>query len=247
MKKCPSCYQLFGDENDFCLNDGTPLVVESGSFRPSGDVPTQFIPRAQPTTSTSGGGSSAILYVVIGVLATALVAVCVYLIFLRDTPKNAEVAAANTNQAASSPAGQASPAGTPINAVVKPAAPAINPNLTPAGNWQGSLSYASGTAFSAAVNLDQSPTGQVTGQIVWSLLRTANPKKMGMAGQSATEFVNGTFDAATKTLTLVGVRKNDPANMIILDKYRLTISDDGRSLSGVSFGGKAKGTFRLQK
>lgn len=248
MKKCPSCFQLFGDENDFCLNDGTPLVVESGSYRSSGDMPTQFIPRAQPTVANSGGGNSAVLYLVIGVLATALIAVGIYLFFLRDTPSGKESATGPVQPTAASPASTPNAVNTASQLpAVKPPAPQIDPDLTPAGNWSGGLTYGNGSAFSASVRLDQSAAGQVTGQIVWTLLRTANPKKMGLSGQSATEFVSGTFDAVTKTVTLAGVRKDDPAGMIILDKYRLTISDDGRSMNGISFGGKSRGTFRLKK
>lgn len=31
MKKCPNCNQMFGDENDFCQNDGTPLLSEGST------------------------------------------------------------------------------------------------------------------------------------------------------------------------------------------------------------------------
>ena len=68
MKKCPLCQNVFDDVNDFCLNDGTPLVMIGGGAM---DTPTQIlstpVPRADHTAPKSG---SPMLYLVVGVLAT---------------------------------------------------------------------------------------------------------------------------------------------------------------------------------
>ena len=187
------------------------------------------------------------LYLLIGILATALVAVGLYLFLSRDTEKRSETANtatpnANNNNTANTTPSPVANANKPANTV-----PATNPALSPNGNWTGQITYPSGTAFSAQASLADAGNGQMKGQILWTLLRTANPQKMGMAGMSATEFVQGAFDMTTQTLSIAGYNTNDPNHLIILDKYRLTMSTDGRSLSGFSYGGKSRGKFDLRK
>lgn len=72
MKTCPNCNQAFGDENDFCLEDGTRLAVPGGpgfntDYRPE-EVPTQYIPGPRTTQNAAASTSSAWVYPVIGVL-----------------------------------------------------------------------------------------------------------------------------------------------------------------------------------
>lgn len=251
MKKCPNCNQYFGVENDFCLNDGTPLVADTGGqvqFQSSGSMPTEYLRVPQTAAAVQPASSSNILYMVIGILATALVGAGIYLVMSRDAPQPpdaASAAAAEKNETNNPPVQTA--AVTIVNTLAAPAAPPVNPNLTPSGNWTGELSYPSGSTFSAQASLTKSDDGQVVGQIVWTLLRTANPKNAGKVGQGATEFVRGTYNAASRTLTINGHTKNDPIGLIILDKYRLIISEDGRNLTGSSYGGKSRGKFGLRR
>ena len=86
MKKCPNCNQIFSDDNDFCLNDGTPLISDNTS-QPTLIVNTPAS-TAQPFNHAALGpstGSSNMLYLVIGVLATTLVGIAAYAFLLRDT------------------------------------------------------------------------------------------------------------------------------------------------------------------
>ena len=55
MKKCLQCQQLYGDDTNFCLADGSTLFSVAESFTSSSDAPTvvsdfSFIP---PATSAS--------------------------------------------------------------------------------------------------------------------------------------------------------------------------------------------------
>lgn len=255
MKRCPNCSQIFDDSNDFCLNDGTPLLLDSGqqgfSVYPNPvEVPTQVISRPQNVAPPVSGAVSNVLFLVIGVLATALIAIAVYALLLRDSGKAPETAIGVASEAANSSG--FGPSVTPtvnpaVNAFNAPPLPPINANQTPAGNWSGELTYPSGSTFSARCSLTKSDDGQVSGQIVWTLLRTTNPNKMGMIGQSATEFVRGTYEPATRTTSVNGYSKSDAIGLIILDKYRLVVSEDGKNLAGYSYGGKARARFSLRR
>ncbi len=51
MKKCPQCNSVYGDENLYCLNDGTVLVEESFSLPSSADdFEAETIIRHKPVT-----------------------------------------------------------------------------------------------------------------------------------------------------------------------------------------------------
>lgn len=47
MKRCPQCNSVFGDENIYCLNDGTSLIEENFSL-PSDDFEAETIIRHEP-------------------------------------------------------------------------------------------------------------------------------------------------------------------------------------------------------
>lgn len=254
MKKCPNCTQIFDDSYDFCLNDGTPLLPDTGQqgsnvYLNSGDMPTQFIPRPQTPVPAARGNPSNVLYLVIGVMATALFAIGIYALFLRDPGKSTATEPKNTAEANNNNNNSLTPTPTavPVSAFNIATPPPINPNLSPAGNWSGELSYPSGSTFSARCTLTKSDDGQVSGQIVWTLLRTTNPNKMGMIGSSATEFVRGGYDPVSRTTSISGYDKSDAIGLIILDKYRLVVSENGRNLAGYSYGGKARARFNMRK
>ena len=49
MKKCLQCEQVYGDETNFCLSDGSTLVGVSGSYPLTGEAPTVFSSAPAPT------------------------------------------------------------------------------------------------------------------------------------------------------------------------------------------------------
>ena len=80
MKKCPLCQNVFDATNDFCLNDGTPLVMIGGGAM---DTPTQIL--SAPVTrgdAVPSKGGSPLIYAVVGGLATALIAALAYILFV---------------------------------------------------------------------------------------------------------------------------------------------------------------------
>jgi len=216
MKKCPNCQQVFDDTNDFCANDGTTLV----GISPTGfDTPTQvFRTPYAGATPAPVQRSSPMLYLVIGILVAAVAGMGIYLFMLREPAKQNESSNATAPKTTNSTAGMPSAYSTaassqtsgPVNQMASvPNPPATNPNLSPRGNWSGQISYGSGSAFSAQASLTDSETGHIGGQIVWRLLRTNNPQKVGRVGSSATEFVQGTFDPASRTVLINGVNVTD--------------------------------------
>jgi hypothetical protein len=53
MKKCLQCEQVYGDDTNFCLSDGTTLVSVSGSFTSFDETPTVFSNAPAPTVQSS--------------------------------------------------------------------------------------------------------------------------------------------------------------------------------------------------
>src|SRR5215203_2927484 len=49
MKKCLQCEQVYGDETNFCLSDGSTLVNVSGSFTAHDETPTVYNGAPAPT------------------------------------------------------------------------------------------------------------------------------------------------------------------------------------------------------
>jgi hypothetical protein len=49
MRRCPQCQQVYDDETNFCLSDGTTLVTVSGSFTTESETPTVVRHTPAPT------------------------------------------------------------------------------------------------------------------------------------------------------------------------------------------------------
>ena len=259
MKRCPNCNQLFTEENMFCLNDGTSLlyIPETGQnptiIPTSGEMPTQYIQRPKIAEPKAAENSSRWLYLIIGILATALVGMATFM-FTKSGEKKENSNQNDTkivedsikpNQTDNKPRKneQSFTNPTPINTPVQTN---INPNLSPAGNWSGNWN-SNTTDFTASVNLQSAGDDKISGQILWTLRSTTNPKKIGKEGLSATEYVQGNFDRTTRTLSLNGYQTNDPNGLIIKDKYKLVLAENNQQLNGFSFGGKTRGKFNLRR
>lgn len=251
MKKCPSCNQLFSDDNVFCMNDGTTLLyaAETGANMPvfptADNAPTQVISRPQVSMQTAAAiapkDSSKWLFLIIGVLASALVGMGIYMFAIRgekDEKKDSANQNTKTENAVENSIANNTQSNTPkTNQTVEQ--PKINPNLNPAGSWSGDWNSWGNykTYFTAQMNLTDDGAGKVSGQIVWTLQRTNNPKKTDKVGTSATEYVQGVYNPSTRNLTLKGVRKDDPYSIVILDRYNLVLAENNLSMNGKSKGG----------
>jgi len=126
----------------------------------------------------------------------------------------------------------------------KPAATENNPtiHLNPDGRWKGEWTSPNGNLYVADVNINDEKANNFTGQIVYTLKQTGTHGK-DKIGATAIEHIEGTFNPTSRLLQAKGVREDDPKNIIVLDKYQLTLSEDNQTLSGSS----QSGQFNLKR
>lgn len=246
LKRCPQCGREYYGEDSFCLDDGTLLLSgPSHSVGVSGDQPTQLVSRNVPSTAVSPARWP---FVLIGLLVVVVAALAGAL-FMRqangpDDKKTETTDTETVTRPLASPLTVASPvtAASPVQSVPP------RPPISPAGQWKGDWSTSSGAYYKFDLALNESD-GHVDGQITWTLVRTTRPDKMGMQGMSATEYVRGTFDPASRQVNMRGTSKSDPNGLLVmLDQYRLHLSPDERTLNGSARnGGKWNGTVNLSR
>ena len=272
MKECPNCKKIFADDLFYCLDDGTPLA-EFGSdidhtaptevaINVGQAARTEVLPNRGQSLHTelsyyneasTSNPPSKLPYFAIGALTLACISLAAAMVILnRDRifpAPETKTNATNESRPTSSPAGSnTSPTANTAKAinqtVTQPAA-----TFNPTGKWKGDWSTDSGTLLDIEVSLTDSQNNALDGQIRWTMRKTARPDKMDKIGLSATEFVRGSFDPATGSVKMSGYRKDDPNNVLVMvDTYKLNISADGHTLSGLARnGGKWNGHVRLTR
>jgi hypothetical protein len=254
MKQCPNCGQLYSDDNTYCLSDGTVLqaAADKGQTPPphtSADMETQVL-RPAPAPSAPKSDSLKWLYLIIGLMAAAIIA----LMFLYSRTGNGEQNTANKKEGSANTrsAGNENTAKN-SNAAAAPAASTNQPvisNISPGGKWAGDFVYPAGTKYagteySVQMDLaDDGSGGRVRGQLVWTLLHTNNPEKMDKA---STEFVRGTFDKASRKLLINGYDTDNPNDLKVVTRYDLALTEDNRYLNGTVKGEKTPWKFSLKR
>ena len=114
------------------------------------------------------------------------------------------------------------------------------------GEWQGIKNTPERVIFTGEVTLQSGAScktcaatsdGSIQGKIVWGLRSAgmkAAPGMAGKAGKIGTEYVRGQMKGKG-LLVLNGYKLDDPEHILVLDKYRLAVSDDGKVLGGLTF------------
>lgn len=114
------------------------------------------------------------------------------------------------------------------------------------GKWQGIKNTPERVVFTGEVTLETGPDcktcaatgdGSIQGKIVWCLRGPGTKAAPGMAakmGKLGTEYVKGHM-RGNGLLVLNGYKLDDPNHMLVLDKYRLAVSDDGKVIGGLTF------------
>ncbi|HRI02748.1 MAG TPA: hypothetical protein PLL77_03300 [Pyrinomonadaceae bacterium] len=270
MKRCPQCNHGYSDETlNYCLLDGALLISDPIGFQMSDEVPTQVINRSTnptfPTAPSVATQTSKWVFPLVGVLC-GLVVVLGFFAFFRESSsgkaalpqKNAEVGESNKNiesqrltqvESNTLPTLAESPSPNNSSKSAKTLAAQSAATFNPTGRWKGEWSTASGTLFDFELNLSDTGSDKIEGQIRWTMRRTARPDKTDKIGLSATEFVRGSADPTNHTINLTGYSKNDPNNVLVMvDVYKLTVSPDGKSLVGSARnGGKWNGRVNLRR
>jgi WD40 repeat protein len=85
----------------------------------------------------------------------------------------------------------------------------------------------------------------VEGKFIW-IARYAPGYPASHLGVPATEFFRGNYYPEKGILEIEGYRREDPRNVIALDRYRLALSVDGETLAGASLTGRRDWSGRIE-
>jgi hypothetical protein len=102
------------------------------------------------------------------------------------------------------------------------------------GTWQGQWTSPAGFLYAAMLTLKVTPDGLASGDFTWILKRSPRPEDQSKLSMFGTEYVSGRTNTTARTVTLMGTRKDDPKNVIGLDRYRMVVSDDGAVMGGIT-------------
>ena len=114
------------------------------------------------------------------------------------------------------------------------------------GEWQGIKNTPERVVFTGEITLETGAgcktcaatgDGSIQGKIVWGLRSEgtkAAPGVASKAGKIGTEYVKGQMKGKG-LLVLNGYKLDDPNHILVLDKYRLAVSDDGKVIGGLTF------------
>jgi hypothetical protein len=269
MKKCPHYNQAYFSSEAFCRSDGAVLLAENNvtSSPFLDETPTLVTPHQVKAENTS---NSNLLYFIIGILATSLLGTLLFfglskgnfdktetandkkkdeLIQSKDIQSKSKSTYFPDSNTSNLSANQTNKPFIANSSAVNSntAANVFRPNTSPTGNWSGDWSSPSGAYLKQNISLKEDGNGNVSGQIVWTLMKTNRAEKMNKIGLSGTEYVSGQYDSSSQTLSLRGYRKDDPNEILVmLDSYHLKIS--GSRLSGFAKnGGKWNGRMNLSR
>ena len=109
--------------------------------------------------------------------------------------------------------------------------------LTPgelSGTWSGQWTSPKGLVYAATLDIQIRQDGFANGSITWVLKASPRPEDKARLEKTAIEYVSGRTNMTARTMTLAGTRKDDPENLIELDRYKMIISDDGLVMGGLS-------------
>ena len=104
-----------------------------------------------------------------------------------------------------------------------------------ASPWKGYWISPKGFLFTANVRLRIAQNNSVEGEIAWVMERSPREEDKPKLGLSATEHVRGSYDPRARVLRLEGYRKDDPNQVIGLDKYHLVLADSNQVLGGITW------------
>jgi hypothetical protein len=272
MKQCPQCNRTYADESiTFCLADGAllsaPYDPEATQRiyppRSTNPPPTEILP-AQQSYPIAQKSSPRFIYAIVAMMAVLVIALASMIIVPLISQERKE--SKNINQTTGTNAksiNETSNIGAQrtVDAETKESPlPTVTPNnpinSTPpsaptelTGRWLGQWSSPFGTTFSANVYLEAIGTSNgVQGNINWTMKSTPQESKQSKIGLTAVEYIKGSYNPETRLLVMEGYRKDDPNNIITLDKYRLVLAEDSRSLGGATWNhGRWRGRLSLSR
>jgi len=102
------------------------------------------------------------------------------------------------------------------------------------GKYKGTWTEA-GSTYKYSFEIDVSFSEKIDSFFLWTLEATPRSNERSKIGLQGKEFVHGTFNPSTRRLHLNGFKKEDPHVILGLDKYELTVSKDGKTISGKTY------------
>jgi|GEM_PF-1905054 len=272
MKECPQCNRTYADEAiTFCLADGAllsapydPQATQRIPFpRSTNPPPTEILPSPAYSQPTQQKGKPKSVYAIFGVMAALIIALgSIIVVPMLSNHKESEnvnqttgtndkpINETSNTQSRQTVNAQAKESPTPTETISNPTNPSVS--SIPAGligRWQGQWSSPFGTIFAANVYLEATGAGNgVRGNINWTMKSTPQESKQSKIGLTAVEYIKGSYNPETHMLTMEGYGKDDPNDIITLDKYRLVLAEDNRSLGGATWNhGRWRGRLSLSR
>ena len=102
------------------------------------------------------------------------------------------------------------------------------------GTWQVEWTNPAGYLYTGEMVLEVDQSNNIDGYINWTLKKSPNASEQSMIGLTGIEYVSGTYDPQTRAVVFQGYEKDDPNNILGVDEYKLSLSIDGSTLSGMT-------------
>jgi hypothetical protein len=100
------------------------------------------------------------------------------------------------------------------------------------GCWVGNWTSPKGFLFECEINLTFGQENIAQGSIVWTLRRAPQQEFKSKINARAIEHVIGSYSIEDRKIEIRGLDKEDPNQIIAQDLYRLTLSNDSKTLRG---------------
>jgi hypothetical protein len=107
--------------------------------------------------------------------------------------------------------------------------------------WEGQWVNRRGFIYHPIMEPKVGPDNVAEGRIDWTLEKSPRRSDQPKLGRRAVEFVQGTYDPGVRPLSLEGYRKDDPHQIVVLDRYRLLLAENRKVLGGIT---KDNGAWR---
>lgn len=114
--------------------------------------------------------------------------------------------------------------------------------------WIGHWTAPAGYIYLADMRLEVDGENKISGAIKWTLIKSPRESELGKQGLTGVEYVKGTFDVQCGVLTFSGYNKEDANGILGLDRYRLILAENLKSLGGITYNhGNWQGSFILYR
>ncbi len=115
--------------------------------------------------------------------------------------------------------------------------------------WSGTWTSPEGYVYDAELKLQLGASGSLEGSIRWTLQKApeTRPDYAGKIGAKGVEYVWGTYKPQARAVEMEGYRRDDPKQILGLDRYKLTFSEGYDEIKGATWNhGTWQATFTLK-